>query len=88
MSSRSRRTPACAAAALLAVCALATAAPAGALTVDPQNLADSLGLPQVPGAPALPSVTIPDPPSQVATPELGRELWSRSQAWTSADGAG
>jgi dehydrogenase/reductase SDR family protein 13 len=27
-------------------------------------------------------------PSQVATPELGRELWDRSQAWTSGDGAG
>jgi dehydrogenase/reductase SDR family protein 13 len=27
-------------------------------------------------------------PSKVATPELGRELWDRSEAWTSGDGAG
>jgi dehydrogenase/reductase SDR family protein 13 len=27
-------------------------------------------------------------PNPVATPELGRELWERSEAWTSGHGAG
>ena len=68
MSNRSGRARACAAASLLTVCALATAAPAGGLTVDPQKLADSSGLPQIPGAPSLPSVTTPNPPAPLPTP--------------------
>jgi hypothetical protein len=68
VSNRSGRARACAAASLLTVCALATAAPAGGLTVDPQKLAGSSGLPPLPIAPSLPAVTIPDPPALPQAP--------------------
>jgi hypothetical protein len=63
--SRSSRARAGAAASLIAICALVTAAPAGALPVDPQKLVDSLGLQPLAGAPALPAITVPDPPSPI-----------------------
>jgi hypothetical protein len=74
-------------ASLLTVGALVTAAPADALSVDPQKLADTLGLPAVPGVPAPPVVAVPAPPSQVAAP-VTQAAASGPSASTSNTGAG